>query len=281
MTEPWLLIDVSNMAYRALYTTGDLSYGGEATGVLYGIFRDIIQFCDLFGTHRIAFCFDGGIDFRLNIFDGYKAARKQRRLECDDEEMAARREFRRQLYRLRTKHLPAAGFRNVFYQEGYEADDILAAIVEQHLKEEFVVVSSDQDLYQLLSGSRVIIYNPMSNKSISQQWFEEQFGIGPSMWAHVKAIAGCSGDDVPGIKGVGEKTAAKYLAGTLKNTTKAWQSINSNNPLIERNLTLTRLPAPGCGPFELHDDVADGAAWDRLMIGLGMKSLVGRRGQHG
>jgi DNA polymerase-1 len=262
-----------------MYTTGELTHDGDPTGVLYGIFRDIVEFCDLFSTDRIAFCFDGGIDHRLEIYPGYKEDRRQRRKEMDEGEKETRRQLRRQIYRLRNGLLVDAGYRNVFWQEGYEADDVMAAICEQHLGSgrEFVIVSTDQDLFQCLCKDRVVQWNPITKRATTQKLFEDVYGIAPSMWAHVKAIAGCDGDCVPGIRGIGEKTASKYVAGTLKATTKAFQSIVPELERIERNLKLVRLPFPGCGPFQLVDEPVDPRAWDKVMTSLGMSSLVGRR----
>ena len=277
MGEPWLLIDVSNMAHRALYTTGELSHEGDPTGVLYGIFRDVVDFSELFATDRIAFCFDGGYDGRLAIFPEYKAARQIKRREMDEFEREARRRLRSQIYRLRNGLLADAGFCNVFWQEGYEADDVMAWLCKEYQDNEFVIVCTDQDLWQCLDGERVTQWNPITKRPITQQSFEGQFGIAPSMWSHVKAIAGCDGDGVPGIRGIGEKTAAKYLNGSLKMTSKAFQSIRLEPDMVERNLKLVQLPFPGCGPFQLVDGGADVRMWDRVMGSLGMKSLMGRR----
>ena len=105
----------------------------------------------------------------------------------------------------------------------------------------FVIVSTDQDLWQLLSGDRVTVWNPRTKKMLTEQAFRERWGIGPSQWADVKAIAGCPGDGVPGVPGVGEKTAAKFMAGRLKDTTKAYNRVVEANDLWERNLRLVRL----------------------------------------
>lgn len=276
-SNPWLAIDVSNLAHRALHTTGSLSYRGDATGVLFGVFRDVASLTELFATDRVAFCFDGGCDKRWELFPAYKESRKKRRREMDENELEVRRELRRQIYRLRTRLLGEAGFENVFWQEGYEADDVIAWLCDTYRNEEFVIVSSDQDLWQCLVKGRIICWNPVTKKSVTQQSFESEFGVSPSMWAMVKAIAGCSGDGVPGVRGVGEKTAAKFLSGTLKSGSKAWKSIVGSNELVERNLGLVRLPMKGCGPFGLVDNEVEASSWDRVVEALGMRSLVGKR----
>jgi DNA polymerase-1 len=271
--KPTLLIDVSNLSYRALHTTGSLSFGESATGVLYGVFRDIVEFTNLFDAERVAFCFDGGHDHRTKIYQGYKEHRRRAHSDYDEEELLLRRDLRKQIYRLRNTELNRAGFRNIFWQEGYEADDVIAWVCEHHTYD-FIIVSSDQDLYQCLSGDRVIIYNPISKKAFNEQAFTEKFGITPTMWSHVKAIAGCPGDGVRGIKGIGEKTAAKYLAGNLKPSTKAYEAIVSQPELIARNLQLVSLPMEGCGPFDLHDDDVTTKTWNKVVSSWGMESLT-------
>lgn len=273
---PTLLIDVSNLCHRAFHTTGGLSFNGDATGVLFGLFRDVAEYRELFDASRVAFCFDGGCDHRKKLYQRYKADRDDRKQQMDEDELEARRELRRQIYRLRTSLLNQAGFRNVFWQEGYEADDIIAWIAENHWND-FVIISTDQDLYQCLAEGRVTLWNPITKKPTTERSFTEKYGITPTMWANVKAIAGCSGDNVPGIKGVGEKTAAKFISGTLKPTSVQYRDIVANVDRIERNFGLVRLPFPGCGPFELNDDDVTEKAWDSVMELLGMKSLLGRR----
>ena len=279
MIRTWLIIDVSGLAYRAFHTLGDLSYGGQSTAVLFGIFRDIVNLQDLYATGHIVFCFDGGHDVRTGIYPDYKASRKTKRKEMDEAEREARRGLRRQLYLLRTKHLPAAGFRNVFWQEGYEADDLVASVccysIEFLRGDEAVIVSSDQDMLQLLSN-KVVIYSPHQKRPVTKDSFIKQWGIDPTLWADVKAIAGCDGDDVPGVNGVGEKTAAKFIVGNLKANTKAYAKIVAANKLYKRNLRLVRLPAEGTAKFELSEDLVTRRKWDRVMRSLGMHSLVGK-----
>jgi DNA polymerase-1 len=271
-----LAIDVSNMAHRAMHTTGGLAFDGDYTGIMYGIFRDIVSFVELFNSDMIAFCFDGGCDKRWEIYSDYKGNRKVNRREMDEDERETRRELSRQIYRLRTSALDEVGFRNVFWQEGYEADDIIAWLCENHTHD-FVIVSTDHDLYQCLSTDRVTMWNPITKRATTQESFEERFGIDPALWAHVKAIAGCAGDAVPGIRGVGEKIAAKYVSGKLKSDSKAFRSIIPESSLVKRNLQLVRLPFPGCGPFELNADDVTRRSWDKMMESMGMRSLVGRR----
>ena len=275
MTTPWLILDVSYLAYRAFHSMGELSHEGVKTGVVYGMFRAIIDLQELHATDRVVWCFDRGHDKRSQIWGQYKANRHKQ--DEDNETKEARRALRQQLYRLRTNYLPAIGYRNVFWQYGYEADDVIASICQDRPRgEEIVIVASDADLYQLLIQGWVSMWNPQKKQSITAESFSREWGIDPTMWSDVKSIAGCPGDNVQGVKGVGEKTAVRFLTGKLKDTTKAFAAIVANRDVWERNLHLTRLPFKGTERFELVDDCLTRDRWNMLMERLGMKSLVGR-----
>lgn len=268
----WLILDVSNLAYRALYTTGDLSYEGTATGVLFGLFRDIRSFQEEFATERVAFCFDGGHDVRKAIYPLYK--RNRHRWEDDELARKARQELGEQLDRMRKELLPKIGYQNVFWQKGYEADDVIASLCLYSLDgDEAVVVSSDNDLWQLLEHHKITCWNPVSKKPTTAASFRREWGISPSQWADVKAIAGCSGDNVVGLRGIGEKTAAKFLSGVLKRSAKSYGTIIDGNDVWRQNLPLVMLPFEGTNRFDLVDDDVEESSWDRAMNSLGIKTL--------
>jgi len=279
MANTWLVFDVSYLAYRALYTTGDLSHEGVNTGVVFGMFQTVMGLQDRFGTDQIAWCFDAGHQKRSQVWSKYKTNRKPSK--DDDELRQARGLLREQLGLLRTKYLPFVGFPNVFWQDGYEADDMIASVCEHMPRGDLaVIVSSDHDMYQLLSNDRVIMFNPQKKQTITQDSFGREHGIDPTLWADVLAIAGCVGDGVEGVKGVGEVTAVKFLTGRLKSTTKAFVSITRNEDVWRRNLFLTRLPFRGTRKCELKSAQFDSSLWDKLLERLGMKSLIGRN-RHG
>ncbi len=268
----WLVLDVSNLAYIAVYAFGDLSYEGAGTGAAFGIFRNVLELTDLYSVDGVVFCFDRGHDVRKKIYQEYKGNRLDRRSETRELHKAVVR----QLYRLRTRHLPAMGFKNILWQDDYEADDVMASVclsLGEH--DEAIVVTTDEDLYQSLN-QRVIIWNPRRKKPITEESFRASYGIDPALWPMVKAIAGCSSDNVRGVKGVGEKTAIKYLCGSLKPSTVAFQAIVRSNDKIERNLKLVTLPFPGTKTFELKRDRVTVRKWDIVMEELGMKTLRGQ-----
>jgi DNA polymerase-1 len=267
MKTPWLLLDCNYLAWRAFHSMGSLSFKEIQTGVVYGVLREVLSLQETFGTRRIAFCFDRGMLLRKIDYPGYKARRTKDKRDEEDH-----KEVRKQVNLLRTKYLPLIGFRNLFSQSGYEADDVIAGIVEPRPTKNFIVVSSDKDLYQLLSP-RVTIWNPHKKERITEGKLREEFGIGPSQWADVKAIAGCVSDEVEGVRGIGEKTAAKFLRGELQ-TGKQFDLIVKGNSIWRRNLGIVRLPYPGLRDFQLVKDEVTGEGWQAIIDLLGMRSLA-------
>jgi 5'-3' exonuclease len=270
---PALLIDVSCLAYRAFHTTGDLSHEGVRTGVLFGVFRSAMDLMELFATDRVAWCFDRGYVGRSELYPPYKTGRRQ----MTDEEAEAHQTLRDQLRELHKTWLPRIGFENVFSQKGYEADDVIASACQSN-PGRMVIVSSDSDLFQLLSSS-VSIWNPIRKREVTSGEFSLEWGVAPSMWADVKALAGCSSDGVEGIRGVGEKTAAKFLNGKLQPGSKAYESIVTHNDVWRRNLPLVRLPFPGINRFEMVEDGE--ICWEPVLEELGMTSLMGKESRKG
>lgn len=274
MNSPWLLLDVNYLCYRAFYSTGGLSYEGQLTGVTFGVLREVLKLEDLFNTKRVVFCFDVGRPKRCDDLPSYKSNRRSHK-EMTTEEEAVYSQFRQQVDLLRKSYLPDIGYRNVCWHDGYEADDILASIVKYSLNDgdEAIIVSSDNDLYQLLSIPGVTIWNPRISKIETAVTFQREWGIPPSRWVHVKAMAGCSGDNIKGIEGIGEKTACRWQAGQLKSGSKAFERILAGHAVYTRNLPLVRLPYPGVKMFDLTEDEVDDQKWKMVMDRLGFKSM--------
>lgn len=241
------------------------------TGVVYGFLRDIVSLQDQHCTDYIAFAFDRGRSRRELVYPAYKSNRREKVYTSSEE--TAYNELQRQIRSLRREYLPEAGFRNIFSQKGYEADDVLASLCHNlRRQDEAIIVSADQDLYQLLSP-RVSIYNPGKRETITQDSFARKFGVDCAQWPDVKAIAGCVTDCIQGIRGVGVKTAAKFLAGNLKPKSKAFESIVKGDMIWKQNIKLVRLPYPGTNQFEFQDDEVTRKKWRGLTSRLGMETL--------
>lgn len=275
----WLILDVSFLCHRNLYAMGnkmssvDDSGVSQATGVLFGLFRDIGGLQKLHNTKNIVFCFDHGQSKRCEILTGYKKTRKKKREQYTEEEKQAYAEMQKQITMLRKEYLPEMGFKNILSSKGYEADDLIAqCCLNLPDDDNAILVGSDKDLYQLLS-KRVSLWNPTKKEMITRNIFKETYKIKPKQWIMVKAIAGCSGDDIPGIDGVGDITAAKYLSGELKKG-KKYDSIVNGESKWQSNIPLVSLPYEGCPNVEFQDDEFDTDKWNAVMRRLGMKSMV-------
>lgn len=266
----WLLIDVSYMCYRAFYTTGGLTYKDISTGVVYGFLRDVLTLCEQHDTNRVVFCFDRDKNLRKEIFPAYKSSRVHGKTPA---EKLARKHMLMQMKSLRLDYLPRMGFRNIFSELGYEADDVIASVCLNSLgNDKAYIVSADADLYQLLTGN-VSVWSPTKYKLYTLQSLYKEYGVTPSQWAEVKAIAGCKGDDIPGVKGVGEKIAAKYLLGQLKEESVAYKMIRLAREQTRFNTRLVRLPFAGTPVFTLRQDRFSIEGWQSVVAELGIRSM--------
>lgn len=260
-----LLVDVSYMAYRAFFSTGQLSFRGEPTGILFGMLRDVDTLINQFGASQCVMAFDcGGAGLRGLLLPTYKGNRPS----MDEQQAEA---FYTQVAKLRVKIFPALGFRNIFRVKGYEADDILAYCANRLPEnQDGVIITSDEDLWQCLR-TNVSWYSPGKKKVVTSAAFKEEWGIDPCQWPDVKAFAGCSTDNVPGIDGVGEKTAAKWYRGKLKPDSIAYQKISAGLDVHKRNIPLVRLPYPGLELPELRDDELTQENKIKVQVELGIR----------
>jgi 5'-3' exonuclease len=272
VAKTWLVLDVYNLAYRAFYTSGHLSHGGNPTGTLYGMFRDLIKLQDDFGTHLCAFAFDLGKGKREQEFPWYKA---NRRRQGEKILMEGISEMKQQVERLRRVYLERLGYPNVLYQDGYEADDIIASVCDcLPINDEVVIVSADEDMFQLLRKNRVCVYSPKTKKVWTKENFTNEYGIKPIQWPVVKALAGCSSDNIKGMKGIGEKTAIKWIRGeTIRQESEILEFVKTKE--FNDYLHCVCIPYPETNPFDLIDHPPPTReAWSNLMESLGMTTLA-------
>ncbi len=246
MKTPILLVDANAIAHQAKHAM-ELNYEGMQTGVMFGFLRQIIKISNELNTNKIFFFWDSSKSNRRIMFPEYKANRRKDKVPTE-------KFFDDQCYKqfnlLKHSLLPDLGFK-CYQAEGFEADDIIATAVQNH-KFDFIIVSGDTDLYQLLSDS-VSLYKSNNKTIYSINDFKNEYNITPAQWIQVKAIAGCTTDNIPGLPNIGEITACKYLRGELKHTTEAYKKIKSafGKNTIEKNLPLVKLPLEGTPVFPL------------------------------
>lgn len=276
-----LVLDVSNLCWRNFHALSALDRDGSCSHVLFGFFRDILFYRDMFDTDRFAFCFDGRRSLRKELFPGYHKKRDEERAKMPREDRDQIAKVQCHINTLYENWLPHMGFRNLYRQDGYEADDLIALFCKD-LSPCFggrtVIVSSDNDLYQLLKSNWVQMWNPGQKKLWTAASFHDHYGIVPYRWPEAKAIAGDDTDSVPGIKGVGIETALKYLRGKLPTHYVAYRKIVDSRPLIERNRKLVDLPFAQPHPkyidYENDTKLVFGKRWDETMSQMDMPTLA-------
>ncbi|MDO8539540.1 MAG: 5'-3' exonuclease H3TH domain-containing protein [Opitutaceae bacterium] len=205
----WLLIDGFNLAYRCFHALPELtSSTGFPTGALHGWCKSLWKLIDLEKPDATLVFFDlGESDDRVALLAAYKAQRKP----MPDP-------LREQIepIKLLTRAMGLAGIE----QQGVESDDLLASEAVKLAQEghDVVIVSSDKDFAQIV-GDRIKIMLPPPSANPKLGWrlldaagVQEKFGVPPSQIAHYLALVGDTSDNIPGLDGVGPKTAAKWLA---------------------------------------------------------------------
>ena len=227
-TDHYYLIDGSGYIFRAYYALPPLTRksDGLPTGavsgfcsMLFKLLEDSKSDKNLQKPTHFAVIFDSARKtFRNEIYSDYKANRS----EAPDD-LAPQFEYIRKS--VLAFNLPSVELSN------YEADDLIATYAEKILKggAKVTIVSSDKDLMQLYKKN-VRIYDPMKNKFISDQDVQKKFGVDSSKVIDVQALAGDSSDNVPGVPGIGVKTAAELINkyGTLEKLLKSAKEIKQN-----------------------------------------------------
>ena len=222
------LIDGSGYIFRAYYALPPLTRksDGMPTGAVSGfcnmLFKLLEDSKSNVNEHRpthFAVIFDSARkNFRNEIYSDYKANRSDA-----PEDLIPQFEYIRKS--VLAFNLPSVELNN------YEADDLIATYSEQILKEgaQVTIVSSDKDLMQLYKKN-IRIYDPMKNKFINQDDIDKKFGVKPDKIIDVQALAGDSSDNVPGVPGIGIKTASSLINqyGNLENLIRNTKNIKQN-----------------------------------------------------
>jgi DNA polymerase-1 len=199
------LIDGNSLAYRAFFALPE-SIGtsdGRPTNAIYGLASMLVKIIDEHHPQGVVVAWDAGMSGREVTYDLYKAQRKPRP----------------DLLREQWPHLmplvEAFGYTNVKV-EGFEADDVIASLVKQAREEgiEVMVVTGDRDAYQLVDeGVRVMSTSRgiTETKIYDRAAVEERYGVPPELITDLMGLRGDTSDNIPGVPGIGEKTATQLL----------------------------------------------------------------------
>jgi DNA polymerase-1 len=274
-----LIVDGHAYAYRAFHAIRELrAPDGRPTNAIYGFVKMLEKMRSAVSPTHLTVVWDGGLSAeRLAALPDYKAQRP---------EMPA--DLRPQLDGI-VDFLAAAGIASQ-RADGVEADDWIASLARRAAAENWdvVIASSDKDFMQLVSA-RVGLLNP--NDKTGVIWGREQVlaktGVEPEQVADWLALMGDAVDNIPGVPGVGPKTAAGLLKqfGPVENllarldevkSEKLRQSLRGAAAAVVRNQKLVRLPEVPCGPAPENLVVRPGdpAALRRLFAGWGFKGML-------
>ncbi len=200
---PLVLVDGSSYLYRAFHAFPPLTNReGEPTGAMYGVVNMLKSLISQVEPSHIAVVFDAkGKTFRDELFEQYKSHRPP----MPDE-------LRSQIQPLHAI-IKALGI-PLISVEGVEADDVIGTLAVQAAKEgKHVLISTgDKDMAQLVND-HIMLINTMNNTLLDREGVIEKYGIPPELVIDWLALQGDSSDNIPGVKGVGEKTALALLLG--------------------------------------------------------------------
>jgi DNA polymerase-1 len=196
------LIDISSYIYRAFHAIRGLSTSqGFPTNAIFGVTNMLLKVLRERQPQYLVLVFDAkGPTFRHQRYAPYKAQRPPM-----PEELVMQLPFIRKV--IEGLNLPA------LEQEGFEADDLISTITERALAQGFQVeiVSGDKDLLPLVREG-VTMWDPMKEVRYDEAAVREKFGLPPAELTEVRALAGDTSDNIPGVPGIGEKTALKLIS---------------------------------------------------------------------
>ncbi len=217
-----ILLDSHAILHRAYHALPDFATSkGEPTGALYGLSTMLIKIIEDLKPDYIVACYDlKGPTYRHEIYKEYKAGRQK----TDDDLIT---QINRSQDVFKALNIP------IYSKEGFEADDIIGTIVEQVKQEErrkekgegkleVIIASGDMDTMQLIDGTDVKVYTLKKGIKDTIMYDEEavkdRFGFGPLLIPDYKGLRGDPSDNIPGIRGIGEKSGTALITtfGTIE-----------------------------------------------------------------
>jgi len=239
----FLIVDGTALLYRAYFAIRELTTrAGEPTNAVFGLVRAMRQFREQCRPTHWVVVFDGGIpDARLALLPEYKAQRPPM-----PDGLKAQREAVEEF-------LDLAGIPRMRV-EGEEADDVIASLVRIAAPQcrELLIVTSDKDLFQLVTDTVHVLPPAKAASPMGPEQIAAKTGVPPELIPAWLALTGDSSDNIPGVPGVGAKTAAKLLK-TFCGLPALWDGIEqvkpprirdallANREAVDRNLEMVRL----------------------------------------
>jgi len=196
-----ILVDGSGYIFRAFHALPPMNTSrGLPTQAVYGFIRMLLKLLKDVRPSHIAIVFDSPKrTFRDDLFADYKANRSEAPNDL--------------IVQIPYIHRAVAAFRiKSLMIEGFEADDVIGTLAKRAAKEDFVVtlITADKDFMQLV-GPHVTLWDTMRDRRIGAREVRERFGVEPAALVDIQALTGDTIDNIKGVPGVGEKTAAALI----------------------------------------------------------------------
>lgn len=228
------LIDGNSIAYRAFYALPEdlATKSGQVTNAVFGFTRMLIRLIKDHHPEGVAVAWDVSREtFRTESYPEYKANRSK-----------APDHFRSQLP-LIDEVLTALNIEQL-RREGYEADDIIATLAKRAVADgwDVLIVTGDRDAFQLVDEHVHVLYTRrgISDTVVADEdWVTERYGVTPAQYVEYAALRGDTSDNLPGVPGVGEKTAAKLIAeyGSIDGV---FAAVTTQTPKLQESLSAHR-----------------------------------------
>ncbi|MCM3635362.1 MULTISPECIES: DNA polymerase I [Paenibacillus] len=226
----WMLIDGNSITYRAFFAMPPLTNSsGMQTNAIYGFTTMLLKLIEEQKPTHILVAFDAGkTNFRHEQFTEYKAGRQKTPPELS------------QQFPMLKELIQAFGIAQ-YEIEGYEADDIIGTLTAEADKQnvETLVISGDKDMLQLASSNVTIA---VTRKGVSEvelyspATIQEKYGLEPKQIIDLKGLMGDTSDNIPGVPGVGEKTALKLLH-QFPTVEEVIENLDAQKGKLKENLT--------------------------------------------
>ena len=196
-----ILVDGNSYMYRAFFALPHLSTSdGQPTNAIYGFTAMLHRLLNDYTPSLLAIVLDApGPTFRHEVYQSYKANRPKM-----PDSLAAQIPCIKEI--IRSFNIPVAE------KDGYEADDIIGTLAKQAEADgaEVTIITGDKDLYQLVS-SRITLFDTMKDALVDEEAVKKKIGVAPDKAIEVFGLMGDSVDNVPGVPGVGDKTAIELI----------------------------------------------------------------------
>ncbi len=210
----------SYYAIKPLYTSGSIP-----TQAIFGFFRAFKKLIDDFKPTNIIVAWDSkGKTFRSEMYADYKATR-----QAPPSDLFVQKEYIQKILTA-MKVCQAA-------EQGYEADDVIASIVEKFKEErQIILVCPDKDMYQLM-GKHLLVFDPFKNKLFDKEEYEEEIGFKTEKLPFYFSLLGDASDNIPGVKGIGKKGALDLVT-QFKSLDDLYENIENVEKERTKNMLL-------------------------------------------